>query len=326
MRSLHCFLLAISLTAAAPQVTAQEWPNRPIKVVVPFAPGGATDLVARVVVRRMSEILGQPMPIENRAGASGNIGVAVVAAAAPDGYTVLVGNVSTNSLNPVMQSRTLKVDPGRDLEPVGGIAAVQNVLVGTNAGTLPPNTFQDFLRYARENPGKLNYSSGGVGSYGHLDMLVLSRAAKLDMVHVPAVAGAGGSTNVQSGLVHTTFLNAANALTGIRAKQLKPLAVTGPKRLAQLPETPTLTELGHPTIGTANWAGMFAPKGTPPALIKRLNQALHQALASPEVLKTYDNNAIDAWGQSSAEEFGMFVSQERERFRRIIQENDVPLL
>jgi tripartite-type tricarboxylate transporter receptor subunit TctC len=326
MRILANLIATVLAIVVSMPASAQDWPKRWVKVIVPFAPGGATDLVARIVVKRMSELLGQPMPIENRPGAAGNIGVAAVAGSAPDGYTVLIGNVSTNALNPVMYARVAKVDPLKELEPVGGVAVVENVLVGTAAGTLPPNTFKEFIKYAQDNPGKLNYSSGGIGSYAHLDMLVLSRLAKLDMVHVPAVGGAGGSTNVQSGLVHTTFLNAANAQTNLRSKLVKAFAVTGPQRLSQLPDVPTLKELGFPSVGTANWAGMFVPKGTPQPVIKRLHQALTQALASPDVLKAFEMNGITASPNLSPEDYGRFVQSEHDRFQQIVRENNVPLL
>ena len=305
---------------------ADKWPSRPVKVVVPFAPGGATDLVARIVVKRMTETLRTPMPIENKQGAAGNIGVSTVMSAQADGYTVLAGNVSTNALNPVMYARVMKADPLRQLIPVGSMAEVQNVLVGTAAGTLPPDSFEQFIRYAKANPGKLNFSSAGVGSYAHLDMVVLSRLAGLDMVHVPAVGGAGGSTNVQSGLVHVTFLNAANAMTGIRAKQLKPFAVTGPLRLAPLPDVPTLAELGFPSVGTANWAGLFVPVGTPAAIVNTLHAALNEALAHEEVTKLLGTNGMQAVPSASPADYARFVLAERDRFRRIVEENDIPLL
>lgn len=316
---------ASALLGAIPAY-ADAWPARPIKVVVPFAPGGATDLVARIVIKRMSEMLKQAMPIENKAGAAGNIGVAAVTSARADGYTVLVGNVSTNALNPVMYARIMKADPQKLLIPIGAMAEVQNVLVGTAAGTLPPNNFQQMLQYVRENPGKMNYSSGGVGSYAHLDMLVLSRLAKLDMVHVPAVGGAGGSTNVQSGLVHLTFMNAANALSGIRGKLVKPFAVTGPARLPQLPEVPTLSELGFPGVGTANWAGMFVPVGTPEAVVAQLHRVLNEALSSEEVTKPLESNGMTVVRSASPLEYARFVREERERFRRIVEENGIEIL
>ena len=316
-----------TFTSLFPYVSfAQSWPVRPIKVTVPFAPGGATDLVARIVMKRMSEDLAQPMPIENKAGAAGNIGVASVINAQPDGYTLLVGNVSTNALNPVMYAKVMKANPLNQLAAVGGVADVQNVLVGTAAGTLPPDTFADLIKYARANPGKLNYSSGGVGSYAHLDMLVLSKQAKLDMVHIPAVGGAGGSTNVQSGLVHITFLNAANALTGVRAKQVKPFAVTGSKRLAQMPEVPTLAELGFPEVGTSNWAGLFVPIGVPVDIVSQIHKALNRATASDEVKKLFDSNGIERFVSNSPTDFAKFVKSEYDRFQKIVSDNNIPLL
>src|SRR5438445_11884037 len=253
---------ALVLLGALPAAAQDSYPSRPVKIVVPYAPGGATDIIARILGQRLTESLGQSFIVENRPGASGNLALESVAKAAPAGHPLLVGNVSTNTINENTFAQQLQIKPSRDLVGIAKLAEIPHIIAAS--ATFPVNSIAELIAEARRNPGKINYASAGLGSYPHLDMEKFQRAAGIQMTHVPYKGGAGQMIpSLIAGETQVSFLNLASTLPHIRAGRMKALATAMPSRLAELPEVPTLAELGYAGIGTNAWQGMFAPAATP---------------------------------------------------------------
>lgn len=313
-------LAACAVTGAQAQGQGvADYPNRPVKLVVPFAPGGASDIVARQVGLRLGVILKQAVVVENRPGAAGNIATEAVARAPADGHTVLVGNVSTNAINPTTYAATLKVNPGKDLVGVSMVAAIPHLLVGS--ARFAPNTVPELVQYASARPREVNHASAGAGSYAMLDMLILERAAKLDMVHVPYKGGAGPFlTAMVSNEVQIAFVNASSALELIKAGRLKALAVTTAQRMPELANVPTMAEAGFAGIGTNAWQGLFVPAETPRAVVQKLHAAVQQALAHPELKEAFAKMTIAPQGSRSPEEFTQLVATETQQWARVVRE------
>src|SRR5688572_13431190 len=312
--------LCASFAVLAAQPAPQKYPERPIRVLIPFAPGGATDIVARMLQPKLSERLGQQVVPDNRAGAAGNIAVELVAAAQPDGYTVLIGNISTNSINPILFARTMKANALRDLTGVTLLCSIPNVILG--GPKLPAATLKDALAYARERPGQLNYSAP-LGSYSHLDMLALTAAAGIKMVHVPSKGAGETLPLLMRGETHMTNSNVASNIGPIRAGQIKAYAVTSTRRLAELPDVPTLTEAGFPGIGSMNWNGMFVPARTPKPIVDRLFAVTTAVMKEPEMQELFARRSVPLAMSESPAEFNAYVLSESRRWDRIIRENAV---
>src|SRR3989440_10017581 len=260
---------------------AQGYPSRPIRMLIPFAPGGASDFVGRIMQPRFGELLGQPIVIENRAGASGNIGVEAAAKSAPDGYAIFLGNVGTIAVNPAIFPN-LPVNPLKDLLAVAQVVDVPSVLVAN--GAFPPNTVKDLVAYAKANPGKLNYGSPGSGSVNRLEMELLRGKEGLEMVHVPYKGGAGPAVaGLMGGETHVMFTTAASAIGQVRGGKLKLLAVTSPRRMEQAPSAPTMVESGYPDFVTGSWQGGVVPAGTPRDIVERLFTAVQSTMGTPEL-------------------------------------------
>jgi tripartite-type tricarboxylate transporter receptor subunit TctC len=252
-----CALFALPALAAAQ--SAENYPSRPIRVLIPYAPGGATDIVARYLASKLNDVLGQPVIIENRPGASGNIALEAVIKAAPDGYTLFVGNVTTNAIN---ETTIGTVKPSRDLIGITELAEIPHIVAASTA--FPANTLAEAIDYAKKNPGKANYASAGIGSYPHLDMLKFAKAAGIDVTHVPYKNGAAGMVpSLMANETQLAFINLSSTIEQIKAGKMKALATTAPSRLAELPNLPTLAELGYAGIGTNAWQAIFAPAATP---------------------------------------------------------------
>jgi tripartite-type tricarboxylate transporter receptor subunit TctC len=312
------FCLTINPKATLAQV--DTWPNRPVKLVVPFAVGGATDIAARIIAPALGEILGQQFIVEIKSGAAGNIAIEYVAQSAPDGYTLLVGNVSTSSINETLFSSSLKVKPSVALKPVSLIASIPNLLVaGVN---FPPNNMKELIAYAKMRPGELNYSSP-LGGYSHLDMLDFNNKAGIKMVNIPS-KGAGSSTvGLVAGDIHFTILNAASSLSLIKANKLKAIATTHANRLPYLPDVPTFAESGFPGVGTDQWNGIFVPANIPAPIMEKLFNALVQALQKPQVKEAFVTAGMTVSPSKSPADAAAFVALETKRWPRIIKENNV---
>jgi tripartite-type tricarboxylate transporter receptor subunit TctC len=272
---IRAFLSVVAaVVLAAGPAQAQSYPARPIRIVVPFSPGGPTDMISRIIGQRMQSILGQTIFVENRLGAGGTIGTRAVVAADPDGYTLLVGNTATLVIAPVI-NQNLGYDPAIAFVPIVPIATSSNVLVVNP--TLPVKTVADLIAYARANPGKLSYSSPGIGTPAHLIAERFKAQAGLDLVHVPYKGGGVSVQDVVSGQVQLTFENPATALPLIEAGRVRALAVTSEARSPHLPEVPTMAESGIADFVTVSLFGLVARSGTPANIVAKLNDAVNFA-------------------------------------------------
>ena len=271
--------LAVGTTLAAAQ---EKFPVKPIRVVVPYGPGGATDIVARIAAENMRQILGQSVVVENKPGAFGIVAIHDMMGARPDGYTLMIGNVTTNTITPIIVPKKFTIDYMRDVVPVTRLVDVPAFLVATSTG-FPPKTVQDVIAHAKKNPGKLRYGTVGAGSYPHYDMAFFAkRAGDLDMIAIHNKQGAAGIINdMLTGDTQLTFLNVASSAAMVRAGKLRPLALVNHQRLPEYPDVPTMAEVGFPGVGSIAWQGLFAPAGTPPAVLETIFKAAVQAMEAP---------------------------------------------
>ncbi len=318
-RALGELAAGIALTlCGASQAQTSSYPARPIHLVVPYPPGGPLDTAARALAERVKDSLGT-IVVENRPGAGGNIGVDQVAKSAADGYTLVIGAVATHAVNPWLFSK-LPYDPVKDFVPITLIAHVPNVLVMTpeRAAQLDIRSARGLIDVLRRNPGKLNYASGGNGSAGHMAGELLKSMAHVSVVHIP-YAGAGPA---QLGLLaqQTDFMfdNLASALPQVRAGKLVALAVTTPQRAATLPDVPTMAESGLPGFDVSTWFGVFAPAGTPPAVVARLNAAMTAALRTPDMRERLARMGAEPAPMSS-EQFAELVRNELAKYEKVVK-------
>ena len=311
------FLLILLFPALA---FAQGYPSRPIRMLIPFAPGGASDFVGRIMQPRLGELLGQPIVVENRAGASGNIGVEAAAKSAPDGYTLFLGNIGTIAVNPAVFTK-LPVNPLADLAAVTQVVDVPSVLVAN--GAFLAGSVKELVALAKASPGKLNYGSPGSGSVNRLEMELLRIAEGLDMVHVPYKGGAGPAVaGLMGGETHVMFTTAASAIGQVRGGKLKLLAVTSPRRMEQAPSAPTMVESGYPDFVTGSWQGVFVPAGTPRDIVERLFTAVQSTMGTPEVAERLKNGGAEVVTSQSSAAFAEFVAAETRRWARVVRESN----
>ncbi|KAA2214037.1 Bug family tripartite tricarboxylate transporter substrate binding protein [Teichococcus oryzae] len=322
MRATRRALLAATTTLAAmPAARGQaSWPARPIRLVVPFPPGGPTDIVARVLAAHVAQTLGQPVVTENRAGANGNIGNEAVAKAEPDGYTVLY-NTSSIALSPALYTR-LSYDVLRDLAPVAQTATIPLVLAVTPS--LPVQDVQGFVAHLRARPGALSYGSAGSGNVTHLAAFLLLRSQGLEAVHVPYRGSAPALLDAAAGQVQFLTDTVNSALPLIREGRLRALAVTSRARLAPLPDVPTVAEALIPGFEVGAWQGMMVPAGTPRPVVDRLNEAVLRALADPDVRRRLAEQGTEPLG-TTPEDYGRILRAEMERWGRVIGDSGVKL-
>jgi tripartite-type tricarboxylate transporter receptor subunit TctC len=304
--------LCVSLISAS--ATAGDYPDKPVKMVVAFTAGGTTDILARSVGRELAERLHQSFIVENRPGAGGNIGTEYVARANPDGYTLNINSVGPITVNQTLY-RNMKFDPLKDLAPVVLLANVPNVLV-VNAD-LPIKTFEDFVSYARAHKGQLSYSSTGIGTSSHLASFMLSKSIGADAVHVP-YKGADALTDLMAGRVQFMFATIPSVIGQIRAGKLRALAVSSAKHSRSLPELPTVAEKGFPGFEAGSWFGIFAPTGTPQAVISKLNVAVNEAL--PKLEARMIKEGADPVG-GTPEQFRAFTLSEYEKWKTVVKES-----
>jgi len=311
-------LLAAALFAAAgPDAMAQA--SRPIRLLVPFAPGGSTDILARAIGPKLGIALGQTVVIDNRAGAGGSIGAAEAAKAEPDGQTLLMGHIGTLAVNPAIYPK-LGYDPLKSFVPVAWVARVPNVLVVSAAS--PARTFEEFIALARSKPGRLTYSSGGNGSAAHITFEYLKLKTRIFMVHVPYRGTAPSITDLLAGQVDATFTGAPAVLPHIRSGRLRALAVSSRTRMATLPEVPTVAESGVAGFEADQWYGVVAPAGTPAALVARLNAEINKALALPDVAQQLAAEGALAM-PTTPKEFGDLIARELPRWAEVVKAGNV---
>ena len=301
--------LLFCMLAVVPAMAQDSYPSKPVKILVPYGPGGATDIIARIVAQKLTESLGQAFLVENRPGANGNLALEAAAKAPPDGYTLLVGNVSTNAINENIFAHQLQIKPSRDLVGIAKLVEIPHIVVAS--ASFAPNTIAELIAAAKREPGKINFASVGLGSYPHLDMERLMKAAGIELTHVPYKGGAGQAIPAMiAGEVQVAFFNMASLLPHIRSGRLKALAAIPAQRLPELPNVPTLAEQGFPGIGTNAWQGMFAPAATPKSVIDRLHGAIVAVLTRPEQREGLAKQMMSVEVSKSPQEFTDLVRRE----------------
>jgi tripartite-type tricarboxylate transporter receptor subunit TctC len=315
--------LAASLVPfAATAQSAADYPNRTVKILVPYAPGGVTDIIARHIAPKLQEVLGQAFVVENRPGASGTIALEAAAAAPADGYTLFIGNVTTNAINETTFADKMHIKPSRDLAGISRLVDTPHVVVANPA--FPPNNIAELVDWAKKNPGKLNYASAGIGSYPHLDMLKFAKAAHIEATHIPYKGGAGQMLPaLMSGEVHVSFINLASSGSQIKAGRLKVLATTMPERVPELPNVATMAEQGYPGIGTNAWQGMFAPAATPKPILEKLHAAVAKVLNNPEMKAMLAKQLMAVNVSASPQEWTDQVRAETQSWADFIHENHI---
>ncbi len=310
----------IAAVGVAPRLAHAQsaYPAKPIRLVVPYPPGGPLDTAARALAERVKEPLGIVV-VENRPGAGGNLGVDQVAKSAPDGYSLVIGAVATHAVNPWLFSK-LPYDPIKDFAPITLIAHVPNVLVMTpeRAAQLGIRDARDLIDYARKNPARLNYASGGNGSAGHMAGELMKSQAKISAVHIPYAGAAPAQLGLLAGQTDFMFDNLASATAQIKAGKLRALAVTTAQRASAMPEVPTMAEAGLAGFDVSTWFGVFAPAGTPPAVVARLNTALTAALRSPEMRERLARMGAEP-APGTPEQFSELLRSELAKYQKVVK-------
>ncbi len=305
-------LFAAALTSAH----AQSWPSRGIRIVVPFAPGGSTDLFARLVGERLATALGQSVIIDNRAGAGGNIGADAVAKAPPDGYTLLMATTGVMAINNAMY-KTMSFDAEKDLKPVIYIASITNVLIVPADSTL--KNVGDVIAAAKAAPGKLSFASSGSGSSTHMSAELFRLMTGTELLHIPYKGSGQAMPDVISGRVSMMFENMPGAVGFIKTGKVRVLAVTGLQRTPALPDVKTVAESGVPGYESLSWSGIAAPAATPPEVIARLNREINAILANPDMRQQLAEQGAQAVG-GTPEAFGAHISRERQKWSKVVRD------
>jgi tripartite-type tricarboxylate transporter receptor subunit TctC len=296
---------------------AQSWPNKPIRLVVPFSAGGNTDIVARLFAQELSKTLGQPVVVENKPGASGNIGADAVAKSAPDGYTLVMGTVGTHAINASLYKK-MPYDAIKDFAPVTLLASVPNVLVVPVS--LPVKSVKELVAYGKANPGKLSFASSGVGTSIHLSGEMFRTTTGIDMTHIAYKGSAPAVTDLIAAQVQLMFDNLPTSLQYVKAGKLRALAVTTAKRIEALPDVPTMIESGFPGFETGSWFGVFAPAATPKDIIARLNTELLKIAQTPEMQQKLLQSGAEPVGKGS-EEFTAYVRSETTKWAKVVKDS-----
>ena len=305
-------LLAALLPGAA---HAQGYPNKPIRLIVPYAPGGATDIIGRAAAAELTKTMGQQVIIENRPGAGGNLGAEQVARSAPDGYTLLVSPSSLHGITPFLYTK-LPYDPNKDLAPVIVLGSFANVLVMNPS--IKANSVSELVALIKASPGKFTYASSGSGSTIHLSGEMFKSMLNIDIAHVPYKGSSPALTDLMGGQVSIMFDNIPSAITFIRSGKLKPLATTGPTRSSSLPELPTMIEAGFPGYISTAWFGIVAPAGTPKEIIARINAEGQKVTKSPDFIKRMNELGYDIVG-GSPEQMGAMIQEELKRWGPVVK-------
>ena len=311
------FLLAAALVLSSTAAMAQGYPTKPIKLIVPFPPAGSTDLSARAVAGKLQERLGQPVVIENKPGAGGNIGGEQAAKAAPDGYTLFVGTVGTNAINASLYSK-MPYDHQKDFVPVILLSKTPNVLVVHPS--LPVNSVADVIKLAKSKPGELTFASSGVGTSIHMSGELFKSMAGLQMTHVPYKGSGPMLIDIISGQVNMSFDNLSAAIQHIKAGKLKALATTGTTRSPTLPDLPTVQEAGLAGYDSTSWNAIFAPANTPREVVEKLNRELNAILTSPETRKFFADQGAESGG-GTPEQLTAFVRAETVKWSKVVKDS-----
>ncbi len=314
--ALFGYALLLAAGGACAQKSA-DYPSRPVRLLIPFVPGGSTDFVARVLQSRLAEELGQPLVIDNRPGAAGNIAVEMAARATGDGYTVLFGNIGTIAINPAL-FRDFPVNTVRDLACVSAVADVSSML--TVHVSVPANTVEEFIRYARGRPGAINYASSGAGSNGRLSMEYFMRKTGTELLHV-AYKGAGGvTTALLSNEAQASFVSVPSVMAHVKNGRLKGLAIVGPRRVDALSQVPTMIELGYPELNVSSWQGLYVTAATPLPILQKLRTAVVKAMTDPKILENLRGGGAEAMSANLFEDCSGFTRQQVEFWAKLVQQ------
>ena len=313
---MRLLLVALALVV---EIAWAQYPAKPLRIVVPFAPGGSTDIFARLLAERLAAPLGQPVMVENRAGAAGNIGAEAVARATPDGYTLLMATTGVMAINNALY-RNMTYDAAKDLEPVVFIASITNVLIVP--ADSPARSVAQLIALARREPGRLSFASSGAGSSTHMSGELFKSLTNTDILHIPYKGSGQAMPDLISGRVSMMFENMPGAVSQIKAGKLRALAVTGLQHSSAMPELPTVAEAGVPGYESLSWSGIAVAAGTPRALIEHLNRDINSILATPEMRQKLAEQGADAMG-GSPEAFAAHVRAEREKWSRLIRDNNI---
>ena len=312
-----CLLLGPA--SAVAQVT--PWPTKPVTIVVPFAAGGGTDIGTRIVAQRLSQLWGQSVLVDNRGGAGGNVGLEIVSRAKPDGYTLLTGNVGTQSINPTLY-RKLNYNPDTSFVPIGLFAELPFVLATT--ASLPAKNVKELVEHAKANPNQLTYASSGNGGSPHLSAETFKIATGTQILHVPYKGGGAAMTDLISGNVHMLFASVLETSAYIKAGKLKALAITSKERVSAMPDVPTLQESGVTGAESGSWLGLLAPAGTPPEVVDKISRGLQQVVSAPDVQQQLlAQGAIAKTG--TPQDFVQLIANDRKRYARIILDNKLTI-
>ena len=307
------------LTLAAGCAIADGYPNQSVKLVVPFPPGGTTDILGRVFAQKMSEAWGQPVVVDNRAGAGGLIGSEAVARSAPDGYTLLLGTIGTHGVSTSLYSK-ISYHPEKDFAPVTLLATLPNILAVNPS--VPANNLQELINYAKANPGKISYASAGNGTASHLAGEMLRKSADIDITHIPYRGSSPALTDLMGGRVALTFDYTPSALPFVRSGKLRGLAVTGVTRTKAAPELPTMIEAGLPNFNMVTWYAIYAPRGTPSEVVNKVRNTVAKAATAPDLVKRMDDLGVDLV-VGTPDELTQFQHAEIERWSKFIKEMNI---
>jgi tripartite-type tricarboxylate transporter receptor subunit TctC len=321
MRFRALLAAAIALFALPATAADDDYPNRPVKIVVPFAPGGSTDVVARILADKLQGELKQPFVVENRPGAGGNIGADVVAKSNPDGYTLLMGTTGVLAINNYLY-KDMPFDPQRDFAPVSYTSLITNILVVNP--NVPAKNVAELVALAKAKPGELTFASSGAGSSTHLSAELFKSMAGLNLVHVPYKGSSQAITDLMAGHVTMLVDNAPSSLPYVQQGKLRALAVTSLKRMPGLPDVPTLDEAGVKGYESLSWSGIVAPAATPKPVIAKLNAAIERVLAMPDVKKRFADLGVDAVG-GPPEAFARHIRVESEKWGRVVKAANITL-
>ena len=310
---------------AAPSQAQDKFPSRQVKIVVPFAPGGTTDIVARVLAEELKNRLGQTFVVENKPGADGLIAIQELVRSGGDGYTLMLGNVTTNALSPIVYASKLSFNYERDVVPVMRLVDVPAFLVATNKD-FPPKTVPEFIDYAKKNPEKINFGTTGVGSYPHIDMMLFAKRAGLTITPIPNKGGATGMIHdLLVGTVQVAFINVASTAGNVNGGMLRPLAVVNHARLPAYKDVPTMQELGFKGVGTIAWQALFASAAAPKPVLEKVREATAQALNSPAVIQALKQQEFNMAPTSSLEEAKTWLADDIKNWRNILREMKVDI-
>jgi tripartite-type tricarboxylate transporter receptor subunit TctC len=326
MKRLTLLLLStLALAVGGPALAQDKYPSKPVKIIVPYAPGGGTDITSRVFGDQMKNSLGQQFVVENKPGAFGILAIEEMARSKPDGYTLMIGNVSTNAITPILFKKKFNIDFEKDVVSVARMNIYPSFIIATTTN-FNVKSIAELVAEAKKNPGKVRYTSAGVGSFPHFDMEIFARRAGVEMNHIPNKTGAAGMLNdLVVGDAQVAELNSATSAAMIKAGKLLPIAVVAERRLKEYPDVPTLAEAGFPGVGTLHWQSMLAPAATPKPVIDTLFKAIVDASKQPALKEAFDKQLVSIKVSDSPDEAKTWLKGELDAWRKITSEVKIDL-